>query len=341
MTNTEVQNPVIIVSAQEMQQTFSNALLKHGLEPPKAVQLADVFTNNTLDGIYTHGVYRFPRFIQYIKKGLIDIEAEPSLAGQFGAIEQWNGNLGPGPLNAMHATERAMKISREFGIGCVALANTNHWMRGGSYGWQAAKAGYVFIGWTNTTAIMPAWGAIDSKLGNNPLVLALPYKDEAIVLDMAMSQYSYGAMELSQLKGEQLSVIGGYDAAGQMTNDPTAILASRRPIPIGFWKGAGLSLLLDILAAILSGGMSVHEIAKKEGECSLSQVFIAIDINKLSSSSAITQSLDNIISDYHNSAPEDKKKITFPGERVLQTRKSNLRNGISILKKVWDEIGQL
>ena len=331
-------NPTILVTAQQMLDTFNSKLQKHGFTASKALLCAELFTNNTLDGIYTHGVYRFPRFIQYINDGLIRIDAEPSLKHKFGGLEQWDGNLGPGPLNALHATDMAMKLGREHGIGCVALANTNHWMRGGSYGWKAANAGFVFIGWTNTTAIMPAWGATDSRLGNNPLVLGLPYKEHAIVLDMAMSQYSYGAMELAQLKGEKLSVIGGYDAAGQMTNDPTAILTSRRPLPIGFWKGAGLSFLLDILAAILSGGLSVHEIASREGECALSQVFIAIDITKLSNHSGITQALDRIIADYRQSAPEDKKKITFPGERVLLTRKDNLSNGISVLKKVWEEI---
>lgn len=334
-------NPTVLVPVQQMQETFNAILLKHGYTNAKAAKLAEVFTQNTVDGIYTHGVYRFPRYIQYTKQQLINIDAEPSLKNKFGALEQWDGNVGPGPLNAYHATETAMQLSREHGIGCVALANTNHWMRGGSYGWHAAKSGFAFIGWTNTTAIMPAWGAVDSKLGNNPLVLALPYKDEAIVLDMAMSQYSYGAMELAQLKGEQLSVIGGYDGEGKMSTDPAAILASRRPLPIGFWKGAGLSLLLDILAAILSGGLSVHEIAKREGECSLSQVFIAIDLGKMANNKTLAQALDNIINDYHQSTAEEKKRITFPGERVLQTRKNNTQNGISVLKKVWDEINAL
>ena len=131
---------------------------------------------------------------------------------------------------------------------------------------------------------MPAWGAKDAKLGNNPLVMALPYKDEAIVLDMAMSQYSYGSLELSAMKGETLSVYGGFDTEGNLTKDPSAILASNAPIPVGYWKGAGLSLLLDLLATILSGGLSTHELSKKEVEYSLSQVFIAIDISKLEKS---------------------------------------------------------
>ena len=156
--------------------------------------MCTIFTEISIDGIYTHGVNRFPRFIKYIKEGYVKPDATPSLENKFGGIEQWNGNLGPGILNALQVTGTVIYLADQYGIGCVALRNTNHWMRGGTYGWQAAKAGYVFIGWTNTIANMPAWGAKDAKLGNNPLVMALPYKNEAIVLDMAMSQYSYGCV---------------------------------------------------------------------------------------------------------------------------------------------------
>ena len=69
---------------------------------------------------------------------------------------------------------RAIASPRAHGIGCVALANTNHWMRGGSYGWQAADAGLIGICWTNTLANVPPWGAADPRVGNNPLVVAVP-----------------------------------------------------------------------------------------------------------------------------------------------------------------------
>jgi 3-dehydro-L-gulonate 2-dehydrogenase len=336
-------NPTIIsISAKKMQECFAGILLKEGFTEDMAFHCAEIFTSNSVDGIYTHGVNRFPRFIQYIKEGFVKVHAKPSLENKYGGIEQWNGNLGPGILNAIYATETVMGLAQQHGIGCVTLSNTNHWMRGGTYGWQAAKAGYVFIGWTNTIANMPAWGAKDAKLGNNPLVMALPYNEEAIVLDMAMSQYSYGGLESSAMKNERLSVYGGFDKEGTLTKDPSAILSSNRPLPIGYWKGSGLALLLDLLATILSAGLATHEISKKEVEYSLSQVFIAIDISKLDNHSAIAGIIEEILSDYHQSVPIDEsKKIIYPGEHILLTRKNNLTNGIPVIKKVWDEISQL
>ena len=331
----------IHVPALEMQALFNAILLKQGFNNKKAQTCASVFTENSIDGIYTHGVNRFPTFLEYIKKGHVDKDGEAVLQHKFGGIEQLNGNNGPGILNALQATTAAKKLANEFGIGCVTLANTNHWMRGGTYGWLAAKAGYVLIAWTNTTALMPAWGASNARLGNNPLVVALPYKEEAIVLDMAMSQYSFGAMELAAMRGEQLQVFGGFDAAGKISTDPAAIIQSRRPLPIGYWKGAGLSLLLDILASVLSGGLATHQINAQQAELRLSQVFIAIDISKLGNSSAIAQAVENIIIDYKQSLPQNDSTITWPGERVLATREKNLAAGIPVLKSVWEKILQL
>jgi 3-dehydro-L-gulonate 2-dehydrogenase len=337
-----MENTGIVISKEEMQERLTAILLKEGFTKAKAVRCAEIFTMNSIDGVYTHGINRFPRFVKYIKDGFVKKDAEPVLQHAFGSIEQWNGNLGPGPLNAEHATNSAMRLAKQHGMGCVALSNTNHWMRAGAYAWQAAKAGFVFIAWTNTIANMPAWGATDARVGNNPLVLALPHGDEAIVLDMAMSQYSLGQMELSAMRNEMLPVDGGFNKEGILTNDPSAILATRRLLPTGYWKGSGLALLLDILAAVLSGGLSTVEISKEKIEYGLSQVFIAIDISKLTNYSSIAGMVEKIIDDYHDSTPIDgSKKVTYPGERVLQTRKNNLANGIPVQQNVWNIIMDL
>ncbi|MGB4902938.1 MAG: 3-dehydro-L-gulonate 2-dehydrogenase [Saprospiraceae bacterium] len=331
--------PTIIIAADEMRDRFTSILLPLGFTESRATALAEIFTVNSVDGIYTHGVNRFPRFVQYVKDGYVVPQAVPTLHHKFGAIEQWVGHRGPGALNALHATDAAMRLAHEYGIGCVALANTNHWIRGGTYGWHAAKAGYVFIGMTNTIGVMPAWGALDSRLGNNPFVIALPYQDEAIVLDMAMSQYSFGAMELAVFNDQPLAVYGGYDQEGQLTLDPASVLTSRRALPIGYWKGAGLSLLLDILSTVLSAGLAGHEITKAGIETDISQVFIAIELGRLGNHSVIPKTVQQIIDDYHQSIKMNPStKITYPGERVLNNRKHNTKHGIPVLKKVWEEI---
>jgi 3-dehydro-L-gulonate 2-dehydrogenase len=326
------------IPASVMEAEFKRILLKYNFTEDKAKTISHIYTVNSIEGVYTHGVNRFAKFIKYVVDGHIKPDNEPVCIHRAGAIEQWNGQLGPGPLNALTCTDRAIELANQQGMGCVAIANTNHWMRGGTYGWRAAKQGHAFIGWTNTIKNMPAWGGIDAKLGNNPLVIAVPYQNEAIVLDMAMSQFSYGALDLHVLRKQQLPVPGGYDKNGALSTDPDAIRSSERTLPIGYWKGSGLSLLLDILAAMLSGGFPVVDISKQNVENNLSQVFIAINLSKLHNSSSIPALLQHIIDDYHQSIPDKNSKVLYPGERVLSVREENTQNGIPVIQKVWDDI---
>jgi 3-dehydro-L-gulonate 2-dehydrogenase len=317
-------------------------LIKVGFEREDARLCARLFAETTRDGVYSHGVNRFPRFIEMIKNGRIDVHAKPVVVLRHGAIERWDGRGGPGNLNAYASMERTIQLSREYGIGCVALANTNHWMRGGTYGWQAAEAGMIGICWTNTLANLPPWGATVPALGNNPLVIAAPRPEGHVVLDMAMSQFSYGALASFREKGSLLPVDGGFDIAGHLTRDPAAIELSQRPLPIGYWKGSGLSLMLDIMAATLSGGLSTREIPTDPvRETGLSQVFIALDLQALQPVDSTSQTISEIIRFMLHATESSGTTGRYPGQQVLKTRAEALAQGVPIRKTLWDELSLL
>ena len=252
-----------------------------------------------------------------------------------GAIERWDGNLAPGILNAAFCMDRAIALAKENGIGCVAIRNTNHWMRGGTYGWQAAEAGCISISFTNTIANLPPWGGIDPRLGNNPLVIAVPRKGGHVVLDMAVSQYSYGKLMQYKAAGDELPLPGGYDSNGRLSTDPAAIMASQRPLPVGFWKGAGLSLVLDLLVTVLSKGRSTGKITQGDKESGVSQVFICI---RLDGDAQVDHLIEEIIAYTKTSRIEEGNKIQYPGERTLNTRNRNLREGIPVDEVIWQKV---
>lgn len=333
---------VLMVHPDKMTGEFFRILASLGFSEERADKLAGIFTQNSVEGVLSHGVYRFPRFVRNIKEGIIIPSAVPAKVNSNGGVEQWNGNLGPGPLNAFFASDRAIELAKNNGIGMVALANTNHWMRAGTYGWYAAKKGFVFIAWTNTCQNMPAWGGTDPKLGNNPMVFAVPYGEKAVVLDFAMSQFSFGKMEAYKSEGKKLPYPGGYNLKGELTDDPSDILESFRPLPVGYWKGSGLALMLDILAAVLSGGISAHEVKSCQSEYGVSQVFISIDITKLFNYPGIKTSIDNIMHDLHSSIPVNgNTRIRYPGENLENIIRKSYSEGIPVTEKVWTEILQL
>jgi len=321
----------------ELHATLRRVLQRSGFTGERADLCARLFAESSRDGVSSHGLNRFPRFMQMIRSGVVDVHAQPVRVGARGGVERWDGRRGPGNLNAYAAMDRAIALSREHGVGCVALGNTNHWMRGGTYGWQAADAGAIGICWTNTLPNMPAWGGSTPAIGNNPLVIAVPRAAGHVVLDVAMSQFSVGALTAYRTRGERLPVAGGYDMTGTLTQDPNAIEASGRLLPIGFWKGSGLAVMLDLIATLLSGGLATCQIPPTpETETGLSQMFIAFDAGSLASAGAAPL-VDRVVDHLHASA-RGGETITYPGERTLATRRQNIELGVPVDSQIWETV---
>jgi 3-dehydro-L-gulonate 2-dehydrogenase len=234
-----------------------------------------------------------------------------------------------------------LEIAGESGIGCLALKNTNHWFRAGSYGWQAARSGAGLIAWTNTVSNMPVWGARDKSVGNNPLVVAVPHSRTPIVLDISMSQFALGKLRLYARGGSPLPVPGGYNRDGRLSTDAEEILESGRLLPIGFWKGSGLALVLDALAALLSGGLSTARLDRQEQERNVSQVFIAFNLAGLDSS-AVEGGVEEILEHLHGARPlAAGDGIRHPGQRVLELRERNRRDGLLLDGEIWEDVLRL
>ncbi len=329
------------VSFNDMKSEIKNVLIKYGMADTKADICARVHTESSNDGIYSHGVNRVARFVDYVKKGWVDVNAEPSLEKEFGAIKVFNGNTGPGILNSLYATDCGIALAEKYGIGMVGLKNTTHWMRGGTYGLYAAQKGYILISWTNTESCMPPWGGKECKLGNNPYVMAMPGDPDPIMLDMAMSQYSYGKLEVTRQAGKKLPFPGGFDSNGNLTDDPGPIEETMRILPMGYWKGSSFAFMLDILGSVLTDGIGASDIdTAGKGSCGgASQVFIVIDPGKTMAEPEIRQTINKAIAHLKSSAPaEHLREIVYPGEHRIHIMKDQEKNGILVNDRVWEEI---
>ena len=328
------------IQFEELKAEFKRVLIKKGCDEASADLSAQLMTETSCDGVYSHGVNRFARVVDYIDKGYIDLKARPSKVDGVGAFERWDGNLGLGNVNAKLSMDRAVELAREFGIGCVALGNTNHWLRGGSYGWQAAEAGCVGICWTNTQPNMPAWGALDRRIGNNPFVMSMPRDDGHVVVDIAMAQFSYGQMESTAMRGDLLPVPGGYDEQGNLSSDPKEIAKTWRVLPIGYWKGSSLSIVMDLIATVLSGGRSTLRVGQLgSDEYGLSQMFIALDAKRIAGEAFLASAVNEVIDNLHESVrAESASPVLYPGERSMSHRVNNLANGIPVDDAVWAKI---
>lgn len=332
----------IRISVEQMQAVLFKVFRNYGFSTSKAQLLSEVHTESTLVGVNSHGINRVAQFIEYVKKGLIVIDAVAEKAEGFGNLERWDGKFGAGVINATTCTNRAIELAKQQGMGLVALRNTNHWMRGGTYGYQAADDGCIAILFTNTQANMPPWGGRDSRIGNNPFIVAIPRAGGHVVLDMAISQFSFGKINNYRLKGEQLPYFGGWDDKDQLSKDPEKILQKERGLPIGYWKGSALSMILDMLATLLSAGNSTYRISQKPLETGISQVFLCIDPTIFGDQNLQQQLLNEIIAYTHDvPAMQPGMSTYFPGERSAQKRINNLEEGMLVHGAIWEKILQL
>ena len=328
------------VAYQEMVNEFARVLAARGFSAEDAQAAAEIFAQNSLAGVYSHGLNRFPRLVSYLEKGVIDPKVRASCIQSFGNMERWDGHRGFGPLNAQRAMSRACELAKAHGIGLVALGNNNHWMRGGTYGWQAAEEGCIGICWTNTMPNMPAWGAKDCRIGNNPIVMAIPRSNgEHVVVDCAVSQFSYGKIESHRLSGQQLPVPGGYNQDGELTTDPGEIEQTWRVLPMGYWKGSGLSILMDLMATILSGGNSVADVGSFGDEVGVTQIMIAIDPAKFNTAEETDAIAQRILEDVKASEPiAEGGEVFYPGERSYKSMRDNMENGIPVVEEIWNSV---
>ncbi|HDT6088361.1 TPA: 3-dehydro-L-gulonate 2-dehydrogenase [Raoultella ornithinolytica] len=332
----------MLLSFSDLKNEFTRVLLARGVAAETADACAEMFARTTESGVYSHGVNRFPRFIQQLENGDIIPEALPKRTASLGAIEQWDAQRSIGNLTAKKMMDRAIELASDHGIGLVAVRNANHWMRGGSYGWQAAEKGYIGICWTNSIAVMPPWGAKECRIGTNPLIVAIPSTPITMV-DMSMSMFSYGMLEVNRLAGRQLPVDGGFDDEGNLTKDPAPIEKNRRILPMGYWKGSGLSIVLDMIATLLSDGASVAAVTEDNSdEFNISQVFIAIEVDKLIDGATRDAKLQRIM-DYITSAEraDENVPVRLPGHEFFRLLEENRRNGITVDDSVWAKIKAL
>ena len=332
------------ISVDRLVAQLTALFVREGVSEPRARRVAELYAQASADGVYSHGANFIPSLLEWLREKLIaDPENPPERVSSFGAFERYDGRRGFGSLNAEFCIDRAMALADGHGMGAVALRNTGHWGRPGNYGWRAAEHGYLAICWTNTWPVLPPWEGRVNAIGNNPLVFAVPGENgEHLVLDMAMSQFSYGALASYAKRGQPLPVPGGYDSAGHLTEDAGAIEASQRALPIGYWKGSGLALVLDMIGAMLSGGLATHQLGLEPlREAGQSQVFLAVDPSNLGTAEELSRVADGILDYLRHAKPVDPTQpIRYPGEQTLLVREENMRLGVPVDPDIWSDLSR-
>jgi LDH2 family malate/lactate/ureidoglycolate dehydrogenase len=297
---------------------------------------AAVMSEANLCGVDSHGVRMLPGYITLIRNGRLNPQGQIKVLKETPVIAHLDGDLALGSVVAVHGMQMAVEKAKKSGVGFVLVRNSTHWGRPAYYSTLAAKRGCIGICFVNTESNMPPWGAKEPRIGNNPLSIGAPRASgEPVVLDMAMSQAAWSKIVMYSQERRKAPLGWGLDEEGGPTDDPAKILKSKRMVPVGQHKGSGLSLMIDIMTGILSGGKYCAELSEEgRGQpwaTGYSQAFIAIDIASLIPLNEFQGRVDELVS-YVKGAKkaEGFSEITIPGERAWRERALRERDGIPL-----------
>ena len=315
--------------------------LERYLNPQDAKRFAEIFAGNSLDGVYSHGMNRYPRYLADMESGLCDARVtQAERVSGLGGLEVWDAHFGVGPLIAQQMAERAIELARTHGIACVALRNNSHWLRAGRYGLMMADAGMMGLCMTNTCMNLVAYGAKEPSTGNNPITIAIPRRAGSLVMDMAVSQYAFGKLEIMAQEGGMLDTPCGYDTDGNLTNDPQKIVESGLMTPMALWKGSALSIMIDLMVSMLSLGRTSLAIGTPaDGEKGMSQMFVCMNPAAVIDMDKAEAQMEKTIAFLNSLEPKDGVHgVHAPGENLEKTRARNRECGIPVTEDTWQKI---
>jgi LDH2 family malate/lactate/ureidoglycolate dehydrogenase len=254
-----------------------------------------------------------------------------------------DGDNGPGQWVSVVAMRQAMEKARAGGIGMAAVYHSNHFGAAGHYAWLAAQEGLIGISTTNGGPCLAPWGGATPTFGNNPLGVGIPTgRHPTFLLDIAMSVAAMGKIGLAMAEGKPLPPDWILDTRGRPSTDPADFRASRLGVPIAQYKGYGLTMVMELLAGVLTGAAfpwdqrEARLAGRSEPEPNLGHFFMAIDPELFMSKDEFLARVDLMIDEAKGSErAEGVEEIFVPGEMEMRARERNLREGVPLLPSTY------
>ena len=313
-----------------------------GMNAADARTLVEIMVRCDARGISSHGLYRLPSYLRRMAAGGINPKARPQIVRESGATAVVDAHHASGYVASRFAMDTAIALAEQFGIGAVGVRNSNHFGAAGAYVLQAAERGMIGIASTNAPACMAPWGGITQMLGNNPFAFAAPRANgDPFVLDFALSQVAKGWVRLAHAAKRAIPSGWAMDAQGRPTTDSGEAMRGLL-VPIGMYKGTGLSIAMDLLAGLLVGSAPSGELAHQESMDThglVGHFFLALQIERftaLDDFRAKTGALLDRIEGSTRAIGVDR--LLIPGKIEADKERAAASDGVRIAAETWSEL---
>ncbi|OYV36038.1 MAG: malate/lactate/ureidoglycolate dehydrogenase [Rhodospirillales bacterium 20-64-7] len=331
------------VFAEARLREIAQAIVRRmGSAPAEAGIVADHLVRANLAGHDSHGVGMLPAYVEMLGKGLLVPNQTLQTVLDFGALLVFEAARGFGQRMAAEAVDQAIARARQTGACVLALRNSAHIGRVGTYGEQAAAANMAFLSFTNVTDhadIAAPYGSAEARLGTNPVVIAVPGPEGPLLLDMATTTIAAGKARVAHNKGEPVPPGSLIDAAGNPTTDPAAFIEARAGAlqTFGLHKGSGIAVMCELLAGAVAGGKRAGDPA--EGGIVNSMFGVVVDLARLDTEGRVASSVAGALAHLRSArrAP-GFSEILLPGEPERQAVAARGAAGIPVDDRSWQQI---
>lgn len=272
----------VSVGADALSALVARLFAAAGIPPYSAQTVAEALVDADLEGQTSHGVTLVDLYIDRIRKGSVSTTVEAVTVSDNGAAVVLDARHALGHVTGDQAMRLAVERARKFGVGITAVRHGFHFGTARRFALQAAAADCVGIAMCNTRPLMPAPGGAERLVGNNPIAIAVPSSGPIpIVLDMATSEAAMGKIRMAEKACQAIPNNWAVKSDGTPTTDATEAIAGML-LPAAGPKGFALSLLIDLMCGLLSGGAIGAAVQPLYGNDDVpydcSHLFIAIDV---------------------------------------------------------------
>jgi len=243
------------LDAATLHDLVTRILARAGMSGESAAIVAGVVVAAERDGTVSHGLFRMPGYLATLRSGWVDGHAAPTVTQVAPTLLLADGRNGFAQVALAAARDRLTEMARTQGMAALCTGNAHHFAALWPDIEPFADAGFIALTVINTRSHIVVFGGRRKVLGTNPMAFAFPRGDgPPLVWDQAASVRSQGEVLRARRAGRSVPPGVGVDAAGQPTEDPAAILDGGALLPFGGHKGAGIALMIEVLAAALTGG---------------------------------------------------------------------------------------
>ncbi len=297
---------------------------KVGVSPEDAQIITEVLLETELRGVFTHGFIRLERYINCIKSGGIKTGGDYDVVYDSPSWASIDGKDNLGIVISYKAMKLAMEKAKQNGVGIVNVRGSHHFGAAGYYTSMCADNDMVGMSMSNGDILIAATGSGEKTIGNNPFSYAFPAdKYGKVVYDIAMSHTSDRKVVQMDKEGKKLPDGWIIDKDGNPTTDPGEYEKGGTLLPFGGYKGYGLAMMVETLAATLSGAAMTKNVHawNTDENCggNVGHFFMALDISKLGNPDDYKKRVDDMIDEIKNSKKASGfDKIYYPGEIEME-----------------------